>query len=331
MASLCEGGNELPGSLKAKHEFYQLKPGSDGACFCDGFQGGCADGSPACSLAGSNALWWLLGWLACWISRVLLRYARTTRVKCGGAPSQVPSNRKGHILYEQWYCVLKDLKVSCSVHLLTQFTVLRRTQAHRQQHERTTGVAQSVKALACRSEVALGRGFDPRLGGLHSWVFPRFSPTVSEGVRDSGRGLHRGDPAGGVVRFRGPQRRHSRVAGVYPRIWGEGSNHHPESSSPGSLILFERTDEKSYKPWTGVIQKFLEGYNNSAENVVQCGYDKPPYAGQVCEVKMDEFGNCNKENDFGYPEGKPCVFLKFNKVTTHYLLHVSISLQLNVC
>ncbi|XP_069691960.1 sodium/potassium-transporting ATPase subunit beta-2-like [Periplaneta americana] len=93
-----------------------------------------------------------------------------------------------------------------------------------------------------------------------------------------------------------------------------GSNHHPESSSPGSLILFERTDEKSYKPWTGVIQKFLEGYNNSAENVVQCGYDKPPSAGQVCEVKMDEFGNCNKENDFGYPEGKPCVFLKFNKV-----------------
>ncbi|KAJ4450184.1 hypothetical protein ANN_01591 [Periplaneta americana] len=27
-----------------------------------------------------------------------------------------------------------------------------------------TGVAQSVKALACRSEVALGRGFDPCLG-----------------------------------------------------------------------------------------------------------------------------------------------------------------------
>ncbi|KAJ4449172.1 hypothetical protein ANN_00568 [Periplaneta americana] len=28
----------------------------------------------------------------------------------------------------------------------------------------STGVAQSVKALACRSEVALGRGFDPCLG-----------------------------------------------------------------------------------------------------------------------------------------------------------------------
>ncbi|KAJ4446069.1 hypothetical protein ANN_12760 [Periplaneta americana] len=28
---------------------------------------------------------------------------------------------------------------------------------------KATGVAQSVKALACRSEIALGRGFDPRL------------------------------------------------------------------------------------------------------------------------------------------------------------------------
>lgn len=27
-----------------------------------------------------------------------------------------------------------------------------------------TGVAQSVKAVVCRSEVVFGRGFDPRLG-----------------------------------------------------------------------------------------------------------------------------------------------------------------------
>ncbi|XP_069700071.1 kinetochore-associated protein 1-like [Periplaneta americana] len=44
-------------------------PGSDGACFCDGFQGGYADGSPAWSLTVNNTLWWLRGWLACWISR----------------------------------------------------------------------------------------------------------------------------------------------------------------------------------------------------------------------------------------------------------------------
>ncbi|KAJ4443158.1 hypothetical protein ANN_04808 [Periplaneta americana] len=30
--------------------------------------------------------------------------------------------------------------------------------------QKATGVAQSVKALACRCEVAFRRGFDPRLG-----------------------------------------------------------------------------------------------------------------------------------------------------------------------
>ncbi|KAJ4450782.1 hypothetical protein ANN_02212, partial [Periplaneta americana] len=40
------------------------------------------------------------------------------------------------------------------------------------------GVAQSVKALACHSEVALGCGFDPRLADYLVGFFPRFSPTV---------------------------------------------------------------------------------------------------------------------------------------------------------
>ncbi|KAJ4432772.1 hypothetical protein ANN_21411 [Periplaneta americana] len=51
--------------IPSKFIYCEVKPGSDGACFCDRFQGGRADGYPACSLAGSNALWWL----ACWISR----------------------------------------------------------------------------------------------------------------------------------------------------------------------------------------------------------------------------------------------------------------------
>ncbi|KAJ4435490.1 hypothetical protein ANN_18106 [Periplaneta americana] len=38
-------------------------------------------------------------------------------------------------------------------------------------HCLATGVVQSVRALACRSEVALGRGFDSRLGWLPGWVF----------------------------------------------------------------------------------------------------------------------------------------------------------------
>ncbi|KAJ4448524.1 hypothetical protein ANN_10542 [Periplaneta americana] len=44
----------------------------------------------------------------------------------------------------------------------------------------TIGVAQSVKALACRSEVAFGRGFDyPAWADYLVEFFPRFSPIVS--------------------------------------------------------------------------------------------------------------------------------------------------------
>ncbi|KAJ4450334.1 hypothetical protein ANN_01754 [Periplaneta americana] len=66
-------------------DYSTVKPGSDGACFCDGFQGGCADGSPAWSLTGSNVLWWLRGWLACWISRgnvVILDEAHNVEKMC---------------------------------------------------------------------------------------------------------------------------------------------------------------------------------------------------------------------------------------------------------
>ncbi|KAJ4451902.1 hypothetical protein ANN_03380 [Periplaneta americana] len=45
-----------------------------------------------------------------------------------------------------------------------------------------TGVAQSVKALACRSEFTLGRGFDPAWADYLFGFFPRFSPTLMPGI-----------------------------------------------------------------------------------------------------------------------------------------------------
>ncbi|KAJ4434937.1 hypothetical protein ANN_23509 [Periplaneta americana] len=46
-----------------------------------------------------------------------------------------------------------------------------------------TGVAQSVKALASRSEVALGRGFDPRLSCLPGWVSSEIFPNRKVNAR----------------------------------------------------------------------------------------------------------------------------------------------------
>ena len=41
-----------------------------------------------------------------------------------------------------------------------------------------------------------------------------------------------------------------------------------------------------------------------------------PGASQYCTVKPEEFlkGACTEEQDFGFPDGSPCVLLKLNKV-----------------
>lgn len=33
----------------------------------------------------------------------------------------------------------------------------------------------------------------------------------------------------------------------------------------------------------------------------------------VCNVDLSSFGPCSKENSYGYPSGRPCVFLSFIK------------------
>jgi hypothetical protein len=41
-----------------------------------------------------------------------------------------------------------------------------------------------------------------------------------------------------------------------------------------------------------------------------------PGASQYCTVKPEEFlkGQCTEANNFGFPDGSPCVLLKLNKV-----------------
>ena len=47
--------------------------------------------------------------------------------------------------------------------------------------------------------------------------------------------------------------------------------------------------------------------------------DYQPGAGQFCKVNLkeivkDEEGPCTKKNNYGFPDGKPCILLKLNKV-----------------
>lgn len=52
----------------------------------------------------------------------------------------------------------------------------------------------------------------------------------------------------------------------------------------------------------------------SASNVIKCGLGQGATQHRVCRVPIDELGNCTIDKEFGYPEGKPCVLIKLNKV-----------------
>lgn len=48
-----------------------------------------------------------------------------------------------------------------------------------------------------------------------------------------------------------------------------------------------------------------------------CSFDRPAQDGKFCPFKVEALDNCSPgktENKFGFPQKKPCVFLKLNKV-----------------
>lgn len=66
-----------------------------------------------------------------------------------------------------------------------------------------------------------------------------------------------------------------------------------------------------------------------------CGFGRPAQEGKYCPFRVQELANCapgKTANKFGFPEKKPCVFLKLNKVGWIIILcHVFVELRKNVC
>lgn len=51
------------------------------------------------------------------------------------------------------------------------------------------------------------------------------------------------------------------------------------------------------------------------DNRVECSFDNPPQDEKVCVINIERFDQCVPKNNYSYPKGKPCVFLKLNKVS----------------
>lgn len=70
------------------------------------------------------------------------------------------------------------------------------------------------------------------------------------------------------------------------------------------------------------MSKFLDYKKTShLENQIHCDHNTQKQDGKVCIFSADSLGNCSPEKTkgkYGYPERRPCVFLKLNKVRIYF-------------
>lgn len=50
------------------------------------------------------------------------------------------------------------------------------------------------------------------------------------------------------------------------------------------------------------------------QNIYHCSFETPPPKGQVCDVAVQTWAPCVKENHYNFHKSAPCVFLKLNKI-----------------
>lgn len=85
-----------------------------------------------------------------------------------------------------------------------------------------------------------------------------------------------------------------------------------------SMIIFNQAAEgktvtggvAGWKEWAERTNKFLEEYRTSKG--VDCTSEEPG-PGKFCKFPLESLGPCGQDN-FGYDLGKPCIYLKMNKI-----------------
>ncbi|XP_012580466.1 PREDICTED: sodium/potassium-transporting ATPase subunit beta-3 isoform X2 [Condylura cristata] len=101
--------------------------------------------------------------------------------------------------------------------------------------------------------------------------------------------------------------------------------------SPGLMVFpkpvtaleysFNVNDPSTYKKYVEDLKKFLEPYNlQDQKNLTDCPagalteQNGPPY--HACQFSHTLLGSCSGEKDpqFGYAEGQPCILVKMNRI-----------------
>lgn len=98
-----------------------------------------------------------------------------------------------------------------------------------------------------------------------------------------------------------------------------GMGFRPKPIIETTLISFSVNDSSSYEKYIKNLNETLRVYESSVarDNAIDCDGMSPGERpdDQVCTFSLKNLGDsCTYEKHYGYPEGKPCVLLKLNKV-----------------
>ncbi|KAH8402509.1 hypothetical protein KR222_001206 [Zaprionus bogoriensis] len=88
-----------------------------------------------------------------------------------------------------------------------------------------------------------------------------------------------------------------------------------EQTERGSVIGYNKKKTLEVEYWAGLLDSFLTDYNHTeGRKMKHCGFKQVHNPNDSCVVDLDQFQNCSQANHYGYKDGKPCIFLKLNKI-----------------
>ncbi|KYQ53878.1 Sodium/potassium-transporting ATPase subunit beta-2 [Trachymyrmex zeteki] len=101
-----------------------------------------------------------------------------------------------------------------------------------------------------------------------------------------------------------------------------GLGFRPISDNPDerSLIWYSASNATDIQKWTQRLDQFLENYispsllPNGGRNQQICSYNKPAKPGNVCAVDVNNWGPCSPNQQYGFNNSAPCVFIKLNRI-----------------
>jgi len=92
----------------------------------------------------------------------------------------------------------------------------------------------------------------------------------------------------------------------------------PEENIDSTLIWFNATRSETVNYWVDNLKQYLEPYKtlSTGGEAVYCTDDQTATPDKVCHFPIiSGIDNiCSPERSFGYPEGKPCVLIKLNRI-----------------